>query len=317
MCATRQVGQTREDPFGRPGPPDRFLRRGLFPRTRKRTMVPMPSDVRGEGTHQGRRPHPGDQARVRAACASSPPARPWPGSRDRRTGRLEGEAGPGDGGLPDPWRLHRPWHTGRSRRTAPSAWCCLAMSSSDPRASASPHHGHSDRTGRLRARRRGSHPSTGRRPVGARRRQGVAQGAAAHRQASTCSARSLLIDGSRRVRRGEGSRSTAVGPQTTHPTEKASKPQVTDARKITSTQNAARSLRCCGAHRPPENAFPQVGAFPPGEGGWGGWDSNPKGDASHLWKRDRGGHQHPAASRSALLDPRQPRCGGKAGTIVS
>jgi hypothetical protein len=113
-------------------------------------------------------------------------------------------------------------------------------------------------------------------PVGARRRQGVVQGAAAHRQASTCSARSLLIDGSRWVRRGEGSRSTAVGPQTTHPTEKASKPQVTDARKITSTQNAARSLHRCGAHRPPENAFPQVRTILPGAARWGGWDSNPR-----------------------------------------
>ncbi|MFJ4706050.1 hypothetical protein ACIP6I_14500 [Streptomyces anulatus] len=77
-------------------------------------------------------------------------------------------------------------------------------------------------------------------PVGARRRQGVVQGAAADRQASTCSARSLA---DRWVPLGEAGRRLALDGRGTpdHSSHReGTKTQVTDARKITSTQNAAR-----------------------------------------------------------------------------
>ncbi len=59
----------------------------------------------------------------------------------------------------------------------------------------------------------------------------------------------------------------------------------------------------------PENTFPQVRTILPGKVGGAGGTRTQKRDASHLRKRHRGGHSHPAASRCIRLGPRQPHCG--------
>lgn len=75
--------------------------------------------------------------------------------------------------------------------------------------------------------------------------------------------------------------------------------------RFSTARRAANTARKTAA----KATFPQVRTFPQdGTGGAGGTRTQ-KRDASHLRKRHRGGHSHPAGSRCIRLDPCQRHCG--------